>query len=215
MSRYLVKDKYTYERIPQTDYTYRPDYLPHSWTQGFTLSHNYILPIFTTERTGEPLTATFSAAAPVELDGSAALLAALPASSGFTVRVTDGACDGASNPSDGESLAFRVTFFGKGGESFSSVGAAAPAANPHGLTFSTAKMNFTPVTARLETTGGAVTAEITPVAVWNTLGEWGGQAHYYTAAHATLTDRDTAMVLTVNGKGGFVTRDLPVFTGTP
>ena len=29
MSRYLVKDKFTYERVPQTDYSYNPDYLPY------------------------------------------------------------------------------------------------------------------------------------------------------------------------------------------
>ena len=45
MSRYLVKDKFTYERVPQTDYSYNPDYLPYSWIDGRVQSHNVRLPL--------------------------------------------------------------------------------------------------------------------------------------------------------------------------
>ena len=49
MSRYLVKDKFTYERVPQTDYSYNPDYLPYSWIDGRVQSHNVMLPLYQAE----------------------------------------------------------------------------------------------------------------------------------------------------------------------
>ena len=49
MSRYLVKDKFTYERVPQTDYSYNPDYFPYSWIDGRVQSHNVMLPLYQAE----------------------------------------------------------------------------------------------------------------------------------------------------------------------
>ncbi len=204
MSRYLVKDKYTYERRPQTDYSYRPDYWPYAATVGTVQSHNAILPLYQREDI-LPLGAyAFSAAAPAELALTPEMTQAIAGegsrASGLTVRVIEAAPE----------TRFRLTFIGAGGESFSSVGTAGHAAD--GVCFSLRRMAFTPVSLRLETDGAAVRAELSLSCVWNTLGEWGGQSHFYTAEHATLADRGGAMVLTTDGtadRGGFVTRDLP------
>ena len=194
MSRSLVKDKFTYERIPQTDYSYNPDYLPYSWIDGRTQSHNAILPLFLSETVAEIGELTARHGEPAELTLTDSVRDALTKSSALGVAPT------------GDGAVYRATFFGRNGESFSSVGTAGAGRTD---LFSLSRMDFTPVRFRFETNGEEVTAALSLAAVWNTLGEWGGQAHFYTPENAVLTDRGNAMALTVKGRGGFVSRDLP------
>lgn len=215
MPKYLVKNKYTYERMRQTDFTYRPDVWPQAWTLGYVQSHNGILPLYLTEELFPLGTFTFSAEAPAELWLDAAVREALPAASALRIRVTDGA----------DAVHYRATFFGEGctGEaggdlhdSFSSVGTAQASKSEAGTDFALAPMAFAPVRLRLETDGAALTAEVSLTCVYDTLGEWGGQAHFYSATEATLRDAGTAMALTLHGpRGGLVSRDLPREAGGP
>lgn len=198
MSRFLVKDKFTYERIPQTDYSYNPGFLPWSWIDGRVQSHNAILPLYQAETLLSLGSLTVTEDTPAEWNLTDQQLDALARSSALGVTATD----------DGS--VYRVTFFGANGESFSSVGTARSGKTD---LFSLARMDFPPVRLRVETTGQPLTAALTLDSVWNTLGEWGGQAHFYTPENATLTDRGTALALTVNGRGGFVSRSLPLDPG--
>ncbi len=198
MSRYLVKDKFTYERIPQTDYTYNPGYLPYSWIDGRVQSHNAILPLYQTEPLLSPGILTAADGAPADLTLTDAMRDALCRAS--ALRVT---------PEEGGAV-YRATFFGADGASFSSVGTARAGQSD---LFSLARMDFAPVRLRLETDGAPLTAALSFDAVWNTLGEWGGQAHFYTPENAVLTDRGCAMALTVSGRGGFASRSLPLDPG--
>lgn len=197
MSRYLVKDKYTYERIPQSDYGYRPDYLPWSWVDGRTQSHNAIPPLYRRDTLWSWGMHTFSADAPTELFLTAEAADALAAASALSLTPAEGADEG---------IVYRATFFGPQGQSFSSVGTAATGRTD---VFSLSRMDFVPTILKLETTGAALTATLTLEAVWNTLGEWGGQAHFYRPFGGTLTDRGSCLSLTVDGRGGFSAEDLP------
>lgn len=198
MSRYLVKDKYTYERKPQTDYTFGS--WPYSYVDSRVQSHNHIHPMFVTEPVRTLGTFTFSADAPVEVPVDAQTAAALSASSAVSVSVAAGDAH------------YRVTFFGADGQSFCSVGTAREGQSDD---FALVRISFAPVSMRLDTDGGAVTASLSLSCVWNTLGEWGGQAHFYTAEGASLSDVGGGMALTVSGKGGFISRDLPRGQGSP
>ena len=212
MPRYLVKDKYTYERKPQTDYTYNKAYWPYAATLGYTQSHNAILPLYLTETVATLGSYTFSAADPVSLPVSPEMAAALTSASALCVRVTDMGTEA------GKDTRYRVSFFGdeKKGESFSFVGTAGPSAGEGGTCFSLVRMTFAPVRCLLETDGQPLTAALSLACVYNTLGEWGGQSHFYTAEGATLSDRGGAMVLTLDGgRGGFTSRDLPREAGGP
>lgn len=200
-SRYLVKTKYTYERVPQSDYSYRPDLFPWSWADGRTQSHNAIPPLYRRETLLSLGAHTFSAERPVELTLSPDELAALAASSALSVTVA-----GAAGTSTSEDILYRATFFGAGGQSFSSVGTAATDRTD---SFSLSRMDFSPTVLRLETQGAALTATLSLDAVWNTLGEWGGQAHFYRPFGATLADRGSDLALTVDGRGGFAADSLP------
>lgn len=202
-SRYLVKTKYTYERVPQSDYSYRPDFLPWSWADGRIQSHNAIPPLYRRETRLSLGEHCFSAERPVELTLSDEAVAALAASSALSVTPA------ADTPAT-EELIYRATFFGADGESFSSVGTAAAGRTD---SFSLSRMDFTPTRLKLETVGAALTAAIASESVWNTLGEWGGQAHFYRPLDATLTDRGSDLALTVEGRGGFSADSLPQEAG--
>lgn len=203
MSRYLVKDKYTYERVPQSDYSYDPTYLPWSWVDARTQSHNAIPPIYRQKPLLSLGTHTVSADAPVELVLTQEIVAALSACSALSLTP-------AAETAADKAVIYRATFFGAEGQSFSSVGTAEPGRKD---TFSLSRMDFVPVTLRLETTDAPLTVTPALEAVWNTLGEWGGQAHFYRAYNATLTDRGTALALMVDGKGGFAAEALPLDPG--
>ncbi len=191
MKKYLVKNKYTYEKIRQTDYTYAPD----KWT----LSQNLVEGRFLYEA-GEHLrtrTLTTGAAA-VSVELTPAEGARFANASGFMIA-----------QKTGEGLVCRVTLWGAAGESFLSVCYLTEAPR----LFSTAKMTFVPVRMTLETRAydpqwdvPAMEITLTYGYVLNTLGEVGGQAHFYAVENeandeaAALTDRGGAMVWTLSGE---------------
>ncbi len=199
LDRYLVKDKYTYERIWQTDFSYNKSYFPYSWANGYVLSHNYIPYFYIAESDETLIEGIFSAEKPIEK----AISKEFSQVSGFRVTVKTAA----------EKANFRVTFFGANGESYSSVGDASKA-KEKGLCFSTLNMGFTPIKVKAESDGGDVDAVVETVFVWDTVAQWGGQAHFYTAeGEAKLSDKGASMVLSLRGEGGFETRELPMDKG--
>lgn len=193
MSRYLVKNKYTYEKVRQTDYTYHAD----NWVP----SQNRIEGRFLFD-VAEPLctrTLTINAA-PMEIRLTSAQGARFARASGFTVA-----------QKSGEGLLCRATLWGANGESFCSV--VYMTEMPRLL--STVKMDFTPVRMTLEIRAADPKWEVSEMEVslaygfvLDTLGEVGGQSHFYTVEGGMLTDRGGTMVLGLNGETRVIS---PVF----
>ncbi len=191
MPKYLVKNKYTYEKIRQTDYSYD--------AANWTLSQNHVEGRFIYE----PAEGLYSGvlttgAAPMEVALSPAEGARFAEVSGFFI-----------SQGSGEGLLCRVTLWGAEGESFASV--CYLTETPR--LFSTVKMDFVPVRMTLETCAFApvwhvpeMEVSLTYGYVLNTLGEVGGQAHFYelesdtTGETAALTDDRGTMVWTLDGE---------------
>ena len=129
MSRYLVKNKYTYEKIRQTDYTYSADH--------WTLSQNHEAGRFIFEA-AEPICALTlqNGASPVEIHLTPEQGKRFSEVSGFMI-----------SQKKGEGMLCRVTLWGAEGQSFCSV--CYMTEKPR--LFSTLKMGFTPVRMTLET----------------------------------------------------------------
>ena len=185
MSRYLVKTKYTYEKIRQTDYTYAVD--------NWTLSQNHEAGRFIFEA-AEPICALTlrNGAASVEIFLTPEQGKRFAEVSGFMI-----------NQKKGEGMLCRVTLWGSNGESFCSV--CYMTEKPR--LFSTLKMGFTPIRMTLEVKPYDPCWEVPEVEVsmtygyvLNTLGEVGGQTHFYEVEGGTLTDRGGAMVLGLQGE---------------
>ena len=185
MARYLVKDKYTYEKIRQTDYSYAPDI--------WALSQNHEAGRFIFEAAEPICTRTLTTGAPaVEVALTTAQGARFTEVSGFMI-----------SQKTGEGLLCRVTLWGEGGESFCSV--CYMTESPR--LFSTRKMDFTPVRMTLETRPYDPQWDVPEMEValsfgyvLNTLGEVGGQSHFYTVeGDGTLTDDGGAMVWGLQG----------------
>ena len=181
MSRYLVKTKYTYEKIRQTDYAYSPD--------RWAISQNHVAGRFIFEAAEPICNLTLqNGGTPVEITLTPEQGKRFAEVSGFMI-----------SQGKGEGTLCRVTLWGQNGESFCSVVYMTEA--PRLL--STLKMDFTPVRMTLETKPyadcwdvPAVEVTLTYGYVLNTLGEVGGQSHFYTATEGgTLTDRGGALVL--------------------
>ncbi len=193
MSRYLVKTKYTYEKVRQTDYTYSAD--------NWVMSQNYEGGRFIYEAAEPITTLTLAAnAAPVEIALTPAQGKRFSEVSGFMIA-----------QSKGEGMLCRVTLWGANGESFCSV--VYMTEKPRLL--STLKMDFTPVRMTLETKAFDPCWDVPEVEVslsygfvLNTLGEVGGQSHFYTVEGGTLADDGGAMVWGLNGGTGLIS---PVF----
>ncbi len=192
MPKYLVKNKYTYEKNRQTDYTYAPE--------RWALSQNLVEGRFIYETAEHLCTRTLTTgASPVSVDLTPAEGARFAETSGFFIA-----------QKAGEGMVCRVTLWGAAGESFLSV--CYLTETPR--LFSTAKMDFTPVRMTLETRAydPQWDTEETEVTlsygyVLNTLGEVGGQAHFYEVEHdpesgasADLADDHGAMVWTLHGE---------------
>ena len=185
MSRYLVKTKYTYEKIRQTDYTYSAD--------NWALSQNHEAGRFIFE-TAEPICALTlqNGASPVEIALTPEQGKRFAEVSGFMI-----------SQGKGEGMLCRVTLWGAEGQSFCSV--CYMTEKPR--LFSTLKMGFIPVRMTLETKPfdpcwdvPEVEVTLTYGYVLNTLGEVGGQSHFYTAEEGgTVTDQGGALVLGLNG----------------
>ena len=185
MSRYLVKNKYTYEKARQTDYTYSPD----SWAMSQNLVHGRFV-----YEAAEPLCALTlqNGASPVEISLTPEQSARFAEVSGFMIA-----------QGKGEGMLCRVTLWGAEGQSFCSV--VYMTEKPRLL--STLKMDFAPVRMTLEVRPFDPVWEVSEVEismtygyVLNTLGEVGGQSHFYTADEGgTVTDDGGALVLGLNG----------------
>ena len=193
MSRYLVKNKYTYEKVRQTDYTYSPD----KWV----ISQNHEAGRFIFEA-AEPICALTlqNGASPVEIMLTPAQSARFSEVSGFML-----------SQGKGEGMLCRVTLWGENGESFCSV--VYMTEEPRLL--STLKMDFTPVRMTLEVRPfdpvwdvPTVDVTLTYGYVLNTLGEVGGQSHFYAVEGGTLTDNGGALVWGLKGGAGLTA---PVF----
>ena len=178
MSRYLVKTKYTYEKVRQTDYTFRPD--------NWKISQNHEEGRFIFEA-AEPLCALTlqKGASPVEISLTPEQSARFADVSGFML-----------SQAKGEGMLCRVTLWGSEGESFCSV----VYMTEKSRLLSTLKMDFTPVRMTLEAKPYAdcwdvpeVDVTLTYGYVLNTLGEVGGQSHFYEVEGGTLTDKGGAM----------------------
>ena len=193
MSRYLVKNKYTYEKVRQTDYTYSPD----KWV----ISQNHEAGRFIFEA-AEPICALTlqNGASPVEILLTPAQSARFSEVSGFML-----------SQGKGEGMLCRVTLWGAEGQSFCSV--VYMTEEPRLL--STLKMDFTPVRMTLEVRPfdpvwdvPTVDVTLTYGYVLNTLGEVGGQSHFYAVEGGTLTDNGGALVWGLKGGAGLTS---PVF----
>jgi len=203
MSRYLVKNKYTYEKVRQTDYTYRAD--------NWTMSQNHVEGRFIFEAAelicALPLKTT---EAPVEITLTPEQSARFAEVSGFMI-----------SQNKGEGMLCRVTLWGVKGESFCSVVYMTEA--PRLL--STLKMDFVPVRMTLETKPfdpkwdvPEVEISLTYGFVLDNLGQVGGQSHFYTldgGDNATLTDDGSAMVLTLDEQTELRSPVFPDRAGTP
>ena len=188
MSRYLVKTKYTYEKARQTDYTYAPD--------NWALSQNHVSGRFIYEAAetigGLTAFALKNGAPPVEILLSPEEGARFSKVSGFMI-----------SQGRGEGMLCRVTLWGEEGQSFCSV--VYMTEKPRLM--STLKMDFTPVRMTLETKPydpcwdvPEVEISMTFGYVLNTLGEVGGQSHFYTADEGgTVMDDGGALVLGLKG----------------
>ncbi len=210
MSRYLVKNKYTYEKIRQTDYSYHTD--------NWTLSQNHVDGRFIFEA-AEPLCAMTLTknATPVEIHLTPEQGARFAEVSGFMI-----------SQRSGEGMLCRVTLWGNNGESFTSV--CYMTEEPR--LFSTVKMDFVPVRMTLETRPyhpkwevPEVEVSLTYGFVLDNLGQVGGQSHFYTVhskgldcagdGEATLTDEGGSMVLTLDGDTWMISPEFPNRAGTP
>ena len=195
MYRYLVKTKYTYEKIRQTDYTYAPD--------NWVLSRNHEAGRFIFEAAEDICALTLqNGGAPVEIPLTPLQGLRFASVSGFMI-----------SQSKGEGMLCRVTLWGSEGESFCSV--CYMTEKPR--LFSTLKMGFTPVRMTLETKPFDPCWDVPEVEismsygyVLNTLGEVGGQAHFYSAysrgvygvsdgEDGGLRDEGGSMVLSLDG----------------
>lgn len=210
MSRYLVKDKYTYEKVRQTDYTYRADH--------WVMSQNHVEGRFIFEA-AEPICALTlkTGVVPVEINLTPEQGERFAEVSGFMI-----------SQKSGEGMLCRVTLWGAEGQSFTSV--CYMTEKPR--LFSTVKMEFVPVRMTLETKPfdpkwdvPEVEVSLTFGFVLDNLGQVGGQSHFYTVhskgldcagdGDATVTDRGGAMVLTLDGDTWMISPEFPNRAGTP
>ena len=203
MPRYLVKNKYTYDRKPQKDFTYHENFAPYSKSLRGICSHNYIPDLFRVD-TGMELGAfPFSKASPAIVKMNAELLGMLKKATGFRV----------SNASGDAKTVITAAFFGKNGKSFASE-CEVSLAGGKGICFSLGGLDFEPEELRLETDGGPVSCNIDVVFVKNTLSEFPGQSHFYSCSGgAALTDEGNSIVLELSGKGFLEASDLPTDQG--
>ncbi len=180
MKKYLVKTKYTYEKSRQTDYTHASE----NWTPSQNLVEGRFL-----YESAEPIgTYAPAAGAVLEVALTEEQGARFASVSGFMIS------------SGAVGTLCRVTLWGADGQSFCSVCALVDAAR----LYSTVKMDFVPVRMTLEATADATVA-LTYGYVLNTLGEVGGQAHFYEVEadddrDVALSDAGGTMVWTLSGE---------------
>ncbi len=206
MPRFMVKNKFTYGRVRQEDYSYRPDFTPYSYSNRTVSSQNYVPELFQAEDAAEKRFFKIPGENPVEEALPETWKKLFKSVSGFRISCAQG------QKEDG---IIRFTLFGAGGESFMTVASVADTAGENGRCFSIERADFEPVRFKLECAAGdEVSLKICPVYVKNTLGEWGGQAHFYNAGgDASIADKGTAVSLRLSGKGYLTAENLPTDAG--
>ncbi len=184
MPKYLVKNKYTYEKVRQSDYTYASD----RWEP----SQNVVEGRFLYETAGAIGYYELAAGGTHEVSFNAEQAGLFASVSGLMLSGVPGAT-------------VRVTLWGEAGESFSTVAMLTDAPR----LYVTVKMAFLPVRMTLEARED-VRLTISLGYVLNTLGEVGGQAHFYrTEGAATLADDGGALVWTLSGAASLTSPSFP------
>lgn len=204
MPKFLVKNKYTYDRRPQTDYYYSENYAPISKSMRGICSHNYIPALFRVDTARDIGRFSFSKKDPAVIMLDKELKTLLKKVTGFRL----------SGASASDGAVIRASFFGKNSESYASACEARFAAG-EGICFSTGGIGFEPEKLVLETDGDSLSCGFELVYVKNTLSEFPGQAHFYEASDgAEIYDRCCSVVLKLSGKGFLEAKDLPLDQGT-
>lgn len=190
LRKYLVKNKYTYEKKRQTCFDYTDEIFSES---GNAVFGRYIYDV------GEEIySASVSASESVEITLLCEVAEKLSSASGICVKA-DGAGDGI----------VRVTFFDDDGHSFASACKINDAASGRGVSFYLSDMDFFPARMLIDSDGeDEVSVKVSLVNILNYLSEWGGQAHFYTAEGCKLADEGRFMKLSFDGEGSI---ESPVF----
>lgn len=176
MNRYIVKTKYTYEKVRQTDLSY---------SDSRRMSQNRICGRYIYGQGNEIFSADVCKNAEIMLPESVA--EGISDASGIYIKA-DGGGDGTVS----------VTFFDGSGASFMSCCKADEACS--GVRFSTYDMRFIPHRMLIECNGAKLHITVRLCYVLNTLGEWGGQAHFYTCTGGQIkNDREVLRVM-LNGR---------------
>lgn len=188
MERYSVKNKYTYERVWQNDYSY---------SDRKKVSDNIIWGRYI-YRTGELIGEGI-----VRLGDS--FTKELTAEQSKAVAGASGICVSIKAAQAG---ICRVVFFGDNGQSFMSV--AEFGEGEKKARFSTLKMGFEPQKMLIEAdTEQSINISVSISYVLNPLGEWGGQASFYSTVGGELCDEGRIMRLTLGGKTELCSPEFP------
>ena len=190
LRKYLVKNKYTYEKKRQTCFDFTDEIL--------RVSGNAVFGRYRYDIGEEIYSAPVSAGESVEIT--------LPSEVGEKLLGASGICVKADGEGDGF---VRVTFFDDGGRSFASSCKISDAKSCNGVSFYLSGMNFLPTRMLIDSDSeGEVSVKVSLVNILNYLSEWGGQAHFYTAADCKLSDSGRFMTLSIDGKGSI---ESPIF----
>ena len=187
MARYMVKNKYTYEKVRQTNYSYAPD--------GWEISHNAVTGRFLYEQGDTIATLTVSADSAAETTLDADTATRLSNATGLCLTVA---------ATDSPEARIRVTLWS---ESVSYCSVCYATAGTH--TLSVSPEFPAPDRATVEISDGSATVALAPACVLNTLGEYGGQAHFYRTEGADLQGRGTALAMTLRGTGTLISPPFP------
>ena len=202
MAKYLVKNKYTYDRWQQKDFTYNSDYAPFSKSMRGVCSHNYIPDLFRVDVEKGLGVFSFSKDIPAVIE-TGGLLEVIHKTTGF--RLSQAASEG--------SPVIRAVYFGANGESCASA-CDLFLASGGGICFSRNGLDFDPVKLVLETDGTPASVALDYVYVKNTLSEFPGQSHFYSSSEgAEIYDRGNAIAIKLNGKGYIEASGLPLDQG--
>lgn len=190
MKDHIVKTKYTYEKVRQTDYGYGASL----WQE----SHNAVRGRYIYD-VGDLI--YFGCADGHMTDIMPEIANKIFASSGIFVK--------AEGKDKGGLI--RVTLFGKD-DSFSSACTALEATSPRGAYFYFKNVDFIPERILAECNdGGEYTLSVHFVNILNYLGEWGGQTHFYESVGCEMKDMNGAMTLDIHTRGHI---DSPIFPDT-
>ena len=164
MRKYLVKNKYTYEKKRQTSFDYTEEIVG--------VSGNAVFGRYRYDIGEEIYSSDVSAGESVEITLLDEISNKFSISSGITVKATGETNNGL----------IRVTFFDCNGHSFASSCKTEDAKSCNGVSFYLADMDFVPAKMLIETSSDEeIYVKVSLVNILNYLSEWGGQAHFYTA----------------------------------